>query len=193
MSLQLINLGATANDRGGDPLRTAFLKVNSNFTELYANLSSYLPNPTGQAGKFLTTNGTLLTWAPTLSFIQSATPPTNPTEDTLWYDEISGRVYTWYDSNWVDASPPLADYRNVPPATPQGAIGDVEGNWSGDFDYYYYCSGPFIGNGAPIWRRVAFDGSTNWATSNTISLSRLKTVVAASTSFADFQTRIAAL
>jgi hypothetical protein len=31
-----INLGTTANDRTGDPLRTAFEKVNANFIELYA-------------------------------------------------------------------------------------------------------------------------------------------------------------
>lgn len=35
MAKQTINLGATANDGTGDPLRTAFDKVNDNFTELY--------------------------------------------------------------------------------------------------------------------------------------------------------------
>jgi hypothetical protein len=163
MSLQIINLGATANDRGGDPLRTAFTKVNDNFTELYANLSSYLPNPTGNAGKFLTTNGSALTWAPTLTYTQSTTPPSSPNAYSLWYDEVTGRIYTWYNSNWVDASPPLADYKSTPPNHPQGAIGDVEGQWSADFNYYYYCSSNFVGNNAPIWRRVAFDSSNNWS------------------------------
>lgn len=32
---QVINLGTTANDGTGDPLRSAFDKVNDNFTELY--------------------------------------------------------------------------------------------------------------------------------------------------------------
>jgi len=35
MAQQTINIGTTANDGTGDPLRTAFDKVNDNFTELY--------------------------------------------------------------------------------------------------------------------------------------------------------------
>lgn len=36
MTQQTINVGTTANDANGDPIRTAFTKVNANFTELYA-------------------------------------------------------------------------------------------------------------------------------------------------------------
>jgi hypothetical protein len=32
--VQTINVGTSANDHSGDPLRTAFQKVNSNFTYL---------------------------------------------------------------------------------------------------------------------------------------------------------------
>ena len=35
MAKQIINIGQSANDKSGDPLRTAFDKVNQNFTELY--------------------------------------------------------------------------------------------------------------------------------------------------------------
>ena len=35
MAKQVINIGTTANDGTGDPLRTAFNKSNENFTELY--------------------------------------------------------------------------------------------------------------------------------------------------------------
>tara|TARA_R110002126_G_scaffold13324_8_gene57969 strand:+ start:1097 stop:1735 length:639 start_codon:yes stop_codon:yes gene_type:complete len=35
MAKQVINIGTVANDSTGDPLRTAFDKVNDNFTELY--------------------------------------------------------------------------------------------------------------------------------------------------------------
>lgn len=35
MAQQTINIGTSANDGTGDPLRTAFDKVNDNFTELY--------------------------------------------------------------------------------------------------------------------------------------------------------------
>lgn len=35
MTKQIINLGTTANDGTGDPLRSAFTKINENFDELY--------------------------------------------------------------------------------------------------------------------------------------------------------------
>ena len=37
MGKQVIGIGTTANDGTGDPLRTAFDKVNDNFTEVYAD------------------------------------------------------------------------------------------------------------------------------------------------------------
>ena len=38
MAKQTVNIGTTANDRTGDNLRTAFNKINDNFTELYVSL-----------------------------------------------------------------------------------------------------------------------------------------------------------
>ncbi len=38
MAKQNINVGATPNDRSGDSLRSAFQKINANFTELYTSL-----------------------------------------------------------------------------------------------------------------------------------------------------------
>lgn len=40
MAKQTINIGATANDGTGDPLRTSFTKCNENFTELYTKLAN---------------------------------------------------------------------------------------------------------------------------------------------------------
>lgn len=40
MARQIINISTIANDRNGDPIRTAFTKVNSNFEELYNNIAS---------------------------------------------------------------------------------------------------------------------------------------------------------
>jgi len=37
MAKQVINIGSTANDGTGDPIRSAFDKVNDNFTELYTD------------------------------------------------------------------------------------------------------------------------------------------------------------
>lgn len=64
MSKQTINIGLTANDKSGDPLRTAFEKVNANFTELYAAVGAdvQIPTQSGNAGKFLRTDGTNLSW-----------------------------------------------------------------------------------------------------------------------------------
>ena len=38
MTQQIINIGIAVNDRSGDPIRTAFTKVNNNFTDLYEQL-----------------------------------------------------------------------------------------------------------------------------------------------------------
>jgi len=90
MAKQVINIGATANDKSGDLLRTAFTKVNDNFTELYARAvntdaqtltlngsalsisggnsvtlpasGTTLPSLSGNEGKFLRTDGSTLSW-----------------------------------------------------------------------------------------------------------------------------------
>ena len=36
MAKQTVNIGSAANDGTGDPLRTAFDKLNDNFDEVYA-------------------------------------------------------------------------------------------------------------------------------------------------------------
>lgn len=64
MTKQIINIGSTANDRSGDSLRASFDKVNQNFTELYDAMSAdvQIPVQTNNSGKYLTTNGTTLSW-----------------------------------------------------------------------------------------------------------------------------------
>lgn len=42
MAQQIINIGALPNDGTGDPLRTAYGKINNNFTELYGGFASYV-------------------------------------------------------------------------------------------------------------------------------------------------------
>lgn len=46
MSQQTINIGSAPNDFTGDPLRTAFTKINSNFTELYPLITGANPMTT---------------------------------------------------------------------------------------------------------------------------------------------------
>jgi hypothetical protein len=60
-----INLGTTANDRTGDPLRTAFEKVNANFIELYAG--GGLENQLTNGSKTVTLNANGLTTCPTFA------------------------------------------------------------------------------------------------------------------------------
>ena len=50
MAKQTINIGTTANDGTGDPLRSAFDKVNDNFTELYSD-------DTGDVGSIIAGTG----------------------------------------------------------------------------------------------------------------------------------------
>ena len=40
MAQQTINVGTSANSGGGDPLRNALIKVNENFTEVYADIAA---------------------------------------------------------------------------------------------------------------------------------------------------------
>lgn len=113
MAKQIINVGVTANDKSGDPLRSAFVKVNDNFNELY----SLIGGTTVSVG---------------------ATAPSSPSEGQLWWDSVGGKLYIRYGTSWVDATTPttLPGY---------------------------------------------------------LAITDLKTLVAASTDFADFKTRIAAL
>jgi hypothetical protein len=78
MTQKIINTGI-ADKGNGDPIRTAFTKVNDNFAELYSQLAA--------------------------SVVVGATAPTGPEEGSLWWNSADGRMYVYYGSAWVDASP----------------------------------------------------------------------------------------
>ncbi len=66
MAQQSINIGSAANDGTGDPLRTAFDKINDNFTELYgstAEANDLIEDSTPQLGGDLDVNGRRITSA----------------------------------------------------------------------------------------------------------------------------------
>ena len=66
MAQQTINIGSSANDGTGDPLRTAFDKINDNFTELYgstAEANDLIEDSTPQLGGDLDVNGRRITSA----------------------------------------------------------------------------------------------------------------------------------
>jgi hypothetical protein len=50
MAKQVINIGTTANDGTGDPLRSAFDKINDNFTELYDDDAADVNSVNGATG-----------------------------------------------------------------------------------------------------------------------------------------------
>ncbi len=66
MAKQSINIGSSANDGTGDPLRTAFDKINDNFDELYgstAEANDLIEDSTPQLGGDLDVNGRRITSA----------------------------------------------------------------------------------------------------------------------------------
>ena len=66
MAQQTIGIGSSANDGTGDPLRTAFTKINANFTELYgdtAEANDILDDTSPQLGGNLDINGFNITSA----------------------------------------------------------------------------------------------------------------------------------
>ncbi len=127
MAQQIINLG-TADKGNGDPIRTAFQKANSNFTELYAILAG------GSGAQIIRT-------------------------------DIKGSVFGDDSTVIVDGVNGILHGR---------LLGDVEGSVFADDS------------------TLLVDG-VNGIIPGYISISTLKSISAASTSFVDFQTRIAAL
>ena len=123
MAQQNINIGTSANKGDGDPIRTAFTKVNANFTELYAQHDGTKAQKTDITGSVFGDDSTLLVDA---------------VSSTIPYAVLSG-------------TPTIPTNNNQ------------------------------LTNGA------------GFITAETITLATLKTEVAASTDFADFKTRIAAL
>jgi len=79
MALQNINLGTYSNDGTGDDLRTAFEKVKANFIELYS-----------------ISGGANIGASPPISGVE---------QGELWWSTVDGRLYVYYGTAWIDASP----------------------------------------------------------------------------------------
>ena len=75
MAKQTVNIGTTANDRTGDSLRTAFTKINANFTELYTQLG--LDELPLNLGAFEFTGSTITTTDSSAIVIDQATTVTS--------------------------------------------------------------------------------------------------------------------
>ena len=80
MAKQVINIGTVANDGTGDPLRTAFDKVNDNFTELYNDDAGDVNSVTGSGG---------LTASPTTGAVVVSL-----NDDSITYAKLGGEFTT---------------------------------------------------------------------------------------------------
>jgi len=95
MAKKIINTGSSANRGDGDPLRTAFNKINDNFTELYADVATLgLKAGTGGTlvvnaiqGSVIGDDSTLLVDA-----INSSIPKANVESSTDW-----DTAFSWGD------------------------------------------------------------------------------------------------
>lgn len=95
MTQQIIDVGTTANDGSGDPLRTAFIKTNDNFTELYnATTVSVTGNVTGGN---VTTSGVL---AGTVQLLQLSSDPATTTNGTMYYNSTTNQVRVYISGAW---------------------------------------------------------------------------------------------
>lgn len=124
MAKQIINVGATVNDKSGDPLRTAFIKVNENFDELYASLEA-----AGVLDSEVSWND--VTGKPDLfsgDYNDLTNQPTIPT-DVNELTDVSGLL-----------GGSTGPYRLVePPVSLQGTSGDQIGDVAFDGTNVYYC------------------------------------------------------
>jgi hypothetical protein len=122
-----------------------------------SSTTSPVPSQTGNEGKYLTTDGSQLTWSDIVGATVSETEPEDPNTGDLWYDETGGRLHVYYDASWIDASP---NGKVNAPTSSKGASGDTAGNWSADSNYYYYCAISYTNGTVDIWRRVQLTAGT---------------------------------
>ena len=118
MTQQVINVGAAANDGTGDPLRQAFNKINSNFSELYAR---------GAAGS-------------NFDLSDNDIEATNSNGGINLIPNGSGKVVVEDDSVTVAIS------RTV--SSSVGSAGDTAGMIAWDSSYIYVCTADYDGSTA---------------------------------------------
>ena len=200
MAKQTVNLGTSANKGDGDPLRTAFTKVNANFTEVYSLLGAEGGDVDDVVAPMLVhnshTNVTVTRDDAANKIIFSVDP----------YDgDITGSVF-------ADDSTLLVD--GVAGLIPSSVISGTEAtNWNTAYGWGDHSVAGYLTSvpaqtftsltGKPT--TLAGYGITDAATAaqgvlaasalqaETITLATLKTEVAASADFAAFKGRIAAL
>ena len=118
MTQQVINIGTSANDGTGDPLRTAFNKINTNFTELYSK---------DAAGS-------------NLDISDNEIAAVNSNGNVELVPNGSGKVIIVDDSLTIETS--------KTPSTSIGVSGDTAGMISWNGSYIYVCTANYDGSTA---------------------------------------------
>ena len=169
MAIQTVNIGTSANKGNGDPIRTAFKKVNDNFSDVDARIVAI-------------ENGTLNV------VVSDVNGSVHADDSTLMIDGVSAQIVGPVNNSSVITTSLVAT------SIVGDVTGDVTGNVTGTITGIL--TGTVTGD---VTGSVFADDSTllvdavNGTIPGYVKLSVLKTEVAASIDFADFQTRIAAL
>ena len=160
MAQQNINIGSSANKGDGDPLRTAFTKINSNFTELYGKVTIL---EGGGVAIQRDTQGSI--------FGDDSTLLVDAVNSLIPSSVLSGNLPALNGSALTNLTIPAQTFASLTGA-PTTLVG------YGITDAATSAQGTLAASALQV---------------ETITLTTLKTEVAASADFADFQTRIAAL
>ena len=79
---------------------------------LQSQIDNLIPSQTGNSGKYLTTNGSVLSWGTVsgggASVSVGTSPPASPTAGDLWWSSEEGKLKIYYNdgtsTQWVDAA-----------------------------------------------------------------------------------------
>jgi hypothetical protein len=105
-------------------------------------LNTVIPSQTGNAGRYLTTNGSVVTWADSSSVVVSAVQPPLSPPGTLWYDPEYGVLSVYASGVWTDVGGAAASTILVADSPPVSAIsGNVWFNTTDLNTYVYYNDG----------------------------------------------------
>jgi len=155
MAQQTINIGTVANDGTGDPLRTAFDKVNDNFTELYADDAGDVNSVNAGTGISVdqTTGAVTVTnTAPdqTVSLTDggdiaiSGTYPsftlTNSAPNATHTGDVTGATALTIANDVIDYAKLAAGYKSTLDE------GNISGTYSLDFENYIWFVGTMTAN-----------------------------------------------
>ena len=103
MAKQTINLGTSANKGDGDPLRTAFDKVNDNFDELYVDLKQVKSAQTGGGTLIVDTIGSVHATDSTLLVDGNNSKITGPLASTTW-DVVDNNIEITTTNTGINAN-----------------------------------------------------------------------------------------